>query len=101
MRAFARAMATTCYPSRAVGLIFNLAVVALALVVIGSLALLAWTLAVSAVRAVRTGRGRVHHLRQSVADAEGRVQSASKRAAAALAELSHYATPRAGDRSDR
>jgi len=84
-----------------VGLIFDLAVVALALVVIGSLALLAWTLAVNAVRAVHTGRERVHGLRQSVTDAERRLQSASKRASAALAELSLHATPGAGDRSDR
>ena len=41
-----------CYPSRAVGLMLDLAVVMLALLVIGSLALLAWTLGVSAVRAV-------------------------------------------------
>ena len=83
------------------GLIFDLAVAALALMVIGSLALLAWTLAVSAVRAVEVGRERVTGLRQSLTDAEGRLQSASKRATEALAELSHYATPRAGDRSDR
>jgi hypothetical protein len=84
-----------------VGLIFDLAVAALALMVIGSLALLAWTLAVNAVRAAQVGRERVVGFRQSVTDAEGRLQSASKRATETLAELSHHATPGAGDRSDR
>ncbi|MBA4170292.1 MAG: hypothetical protein H0X68_07790 [Chloroflexi bacterium] len=54
------------------GLILDLAVVALALVVIGSLALLAWTLAVSAVRATRLGRSRVATLRHTLTDAEAR-----------------------------
>jgi hypothetical protein len=86
-----------------VGLILDLAVAALALVVIGSLGLLAWTLAVSGVRAVRSGRERVSLLRETVADGEARIQRAALRASAALAEISErtdrYGTP--GDRSDR
>jgi hypothetical protein len=86
-----------------VGLILDLAVAALALVVIGSLGLLAWTLAVSGVRAVHRGRQRISVLRQTVEDGEARIQRAAVRASAALAEISQrtdrYGTP--GDRSDR
>ena len=85
------------------GLILDLAVAALALVVIGSLGLLAWTLAVSGVRAVQSSRQQVSLLRETVAGAEARVQRAAVRASAALAEISErtdrYGTP--GDRSDR
>jgi hypothetical protein len=69
-----------------VGLILDLAVAALALVVIGSLATLAWTLAVSAVRATRHGRERVAAMRRTVADAEARLPEIMARADAALAE---------------
>jgi hypothetical protein len=55
-----------------VGPFFDLAVVILALVVVGSLALLAWTLGVSSVRAVRQGRNDVAAARRTVAAAEGR-----------------------------
>jgi len=86
-----------------VGLILDLAVAALALVVIGSLGLLAWTLAVSGVRAVHRGRRQVSVLRDTVADGEARIQRAAVRASAALAEISQrtdrYGTP--GDQSDR
>jgi hypothetical protein len=86
-----------------VGLILDLAVAALALVVIGSLGLLAWTLAVSGVRAVHRGRHQVRVLRQTVEDGEARIHRAAARASAALAEISQrtdrYGTP--GDRSDR
>jgi hypothetical protein len=82
-----------------VGLILDLAVVALALVVIGSLALLAWTLAVSAVRATNAGRVTVARSRQSVADAEARLTASAARALAALADLTTRTAP--GERSDR
>ncbi|HVM24937.1 MAG TPA: hypothetical protein VM253_06025 [Candidatus Limnocylindrales bacterium] len=66
------------------GLILDLAVAALALVVIGSLATLAWTLAVSAVRATHRGRQRVAARRRQVADAEARLPVLAARADAAL-----------------
>jgi hypothetical protein len=78
-----------------VGLILDLAVVALALVVIGSLALLAWTLAVSSVRAVQRGRANVAESRRSVADADARLQASAARASSALEELARRTTPAA------
>jgi hypothetical protein len=69
-----------------VGLILDLAVAALALVVIGSLATLAWTLAVSAVRATARGRRQVAVLRRSVADAEASLPGIAARTDAALIE---------------
>ena len=69
------------------GLIFDLAVVIIGLLVIGSLALLAWTLAVSGVRAVKAERARVEVARRSVAEAEARVTAAAADSAAILAEL--------------
>ena len=69
------------------GLILDLAVVALAAVVIGSLALLAWTFAVSAVRASRRERQRIAGLRRSVADAEARLTTTSARASDSMAAL--------------
>src|SRR5688500_7257815 len=74
---------TICYPSRAVGLILDLAVAALALAVIGSLGLLAWTLAVSGVRAMHRGRQQISVLRQTAEDGEARIQRAAVRASAA------------------
>ena len=68
------------------GLILDLAVAALALVVIGSLATLAWTLAVSAVRATARGRERVAARRRRVADAEARLPKWSARANGVLEE---------------
>jgi hypothetical protein len=79
-----------------VGLILDLAVVALALVVIGSLALLAWTLAVSAVRAERRGLAWVAEARRSIADADAQVRAAAARAGARLEELGHRIEPRPG-----
>jgi hypothetical protein len=70
-----------------VGLILDLAVVALAVAVIGSLALLTWTLAVSAVRAVAEGRAEVTTARRTVADAEQRLQAAGARTSTALERL--------------
>ena len=69
------------------GLILDLAVVALAAVVIGSLALLAWTFAVSAVRASRRERQRIAGLRRSVADAEARLATASAQASDSMAAM--------------
>ena len=68
------------------GLILDLAVAALALVVIGSLATLAWTLAVSAVRANARGRRQVALLHRTVADAEARLPDVAAGTDAALVE---------------
>jgi uncharacterized membrane protein YccC len=85
-----------------VGLILDLAVAALAGLVIVSLALLAWTLAVSSVRAVRTERERVVRARQRVARTEERVRASAARASAALDELAWRMTsPTSGDGPDR
>ena len=84
-----------------VGLILDLAVVALALAVIGSLALLAWTLAVSAVRATRDQRREVASLRQRVADADERLRLAAARAGATLERLTDEAAGATGDHRDR
>jgi hypothetical protein len=76
-----------------VGLILDLAVVALALVVIGSLALLAWTLAVSAVRAVHRGRADIAESRRSVADADARLRASATRASSIVEDLVRRTTP--------
>jgi len=83
-----------------VGLILDFAVVALAVAVIGSLALLSWTLAVSAVRAVRESRERVAGARGSVDEAEERLRTAAARASATLARLGERTAP-PGDPFDR
>jgi hypothetical protein len=72
-----------------VGLILDLAVVALGLVVIGSLATLAWTLAVSAVRAERRGLAGVAEARRRATDAEERVRAAAARVAGAMDEVEY------------
>jgi hypothetical protein len=82
-----------------VGLILDLAVVVLGMVVIGSLALLAWTLAVSSVHATRDGRARVAATRQSVTDAEADLRTTARRASSTMAELAARIAP--GDRPDR
>ena len=69
------------------GLILDLAVVALALLVIGSLALLAWTLGFSAVRSTRDGRRQVAAMRAGVTEAESRLRSSAETATTTLAEL--------------
>ena len=69
------------------GLILDLAVVVLAVVVIGSLALLAWTLSVSAVRASRRSLAGVTNARRSIADADARLRASAARAGATLEEL--------------
>ena len=76
------------------GLILDAAVVALAVAVIGSLALLAWTLAVNVVRAVDDGRADVAAARRRVTDAEARLHDAGARASAALAWLNERASDR-------
>ena len=75
------------------GLILDLAVVALALIVVTSLALLAWTLGVSAVRAAQNGRQQVIQLRGAVAEAEARLSTAAADAEAAIAALAARVTP--------
>lgn len=82
------------------GLILDLTVVALALVVIGSLALLAWTLAVSAVRAERRGMAGVTDARRSIAEAETRLRSSAARATTALEELRRRTEARPGEQPD-
>ena len=81
------------------GLILDLAVVALALAVIASLALLAWTFAVTAVRATRLSRERIAAARASVGHAEARLRTATERASATLAQLAHRTS--AGEPTDR
>jgi hypothetical protein len=76
-----------------VGLILDLAVVALALVVIGSLAVLAWTLAVSASKAVERQRVLIAERRQSIADAEIRLRTSAERASTTLAGLVRRTRP--------
>ena len=76
------------------GLILDLAVAALAVAVIGSLALLTWTLAVSVVRAVAERRVAVAAARRRVAEAEQRLQAAGGGASEAMARLSDRASLR-------
>ncbi len=75
------------------GLILDLAVVALAMVVIGSLALLAWTLGVSAVRSVRREQAAVVSARRSVVQTESRLVAAAGRAAPAIKRLARSTAP--------
>ena len=75
------------------GLILDLSVAALALLVIGSLALLAWTLAVGVGRSVRRGRQRVAESRRAVAEAQERVRVSAARTNATLADLAARMTP--------
>jgi hypothetical protein len=62
-----------------VGLILDLAVIAIAAVVVISLALLTWTLGVSSVRSVRDARRDVAAARQVVAKAEARIVALARR----------------------
>jgi hypothetical protein len=77
-----------------VGLILDLAIVVLGLVVIGSLATLAWTLAVSAVRAEQHGLARVVDARRRAAIAEERVRTAAARLAGAIDGLEYRSEER-------
>jgi hypothetical protein len=56
-----------------VELILDLAVAALAVAVVASLAILAWTLAVSGTRGIHEGRRRIARLRTLLTDAEARL----------------------------
>lgn len=80
------------------GLILDLAVVALALVVIVSLALLAWTLAVSSVRAARRERDRIADLRLRLADAERNATNVTEIAARSLRDLAERSAAARGHR---
>ena len=82
------------------GLILDLAVAALALVVIGSLATLAWTLAVSAVRATARARDRVAADRRSIRRAEARVPETLARADAELVRALNRTAPSAGNNTE-
>ena len=79
-------------------LVLDLAVVTLGLLVIGSLALLAWTLAVSTVRAIRRERARVAEARNGVAAVEGRIRAGAARLSAGLDDIERQ-IPESGDRS--
>ena len=57
------------------GLILDLAVVALTLVVLGSLALLGWTVAVGGARATAHGQGRIDRARNAITGAEARLRA--------------------------
>jgi cell division protein FtsB len=81
-----------------VGLILDLAVAALALTVVGSLALLAWTFAVNGVRATRRARRQVAGLRAELAQSEARLHALADQA---KSTLDRYASRAAGDRTDR
>ncbi len=85
------------------GLILDLAVAILVGVVIVSLALLAWTLAVTSVHAVRAERERIAAARQTVAEAEERLRSSAARLSTVLAQVTAKAAirPPDGDPFDR
>jgi len=70
-----------------VGLILDLAVVGLALIIIGSLGSLAWTIGISAVRATRLGRRRVAGWSRSVVTVDGWLQTGAPTTSATLASL--------------
>lgn len=74
------------------GLILDVAVLAIVVVVIGSLALLTWTLGVSGARSVRQARTDVAAARAAVARAERRIIR--------LARADHAAPDEAAERSD-
>ena len=61
------------------GLILDLAVVAVTIVVLASLALLAWTVAIGGTRAAEQGRTRVAGMRREIADVESRLRAGTDR----------------------
>lgn len=65
----------------------DLIVAAVALLVIGSLGMLTWTLGVSAVGATQQGRRRVAGLHQSLAQAEDRLEGSAAGVNVTLANL--------------
>ena len=79
------------------GLILDLAVAILAGVVIVSLALLAWTLAVTSVRAVQAERERVASKRQAVAETENRIRRSAAVMSARLAGVTARTSARPPD----
>jgi hypothetical protein len=70
-----------------VGLVLDLAVVALAVAVTVSLALLAWTLGVGAVAAARRATHRAAAARAGIAELEVRLHDAADEARIAIEEL--------------
>lgn len=70
-------------------LILDLAVLAIAAVVIGSLALLTWTLAVSSAHSVRRGRAQVALARAAVGDAEDRIREIGEGSRQATRDLAN------------
>jgi hypothetical protein len=70
-----------------VGTVLDVAAVALALVVTGSLALLAWTLSVSAVHRIRRGRRVVAEARAQLARAEPQLNELAATARDQLRDL--------------
>jgi hypothetical protein len=83
-----------------VGLLLDLAVVVLALAVTASLALLAYTLGVSAVRSVRQARIRVAAARGELAAAEERALQATAEARASLRRMTTATGGAPGDAPD-
>lgn len=79
------------------GLILDLAVIAIAGVVIVSLALLAWTLAVSAVASIGASRQALADLRQSALEAEASIAETSTRLRAATEALADRSREWRGD----
>ncbi|MGQ0607992.1 MAG: hypothetical protein ACT4OQ_05985 [Chloroflexota bacterium] len=86
------------------GLILDLAVAALALLVVGSLGMLAWALGVSAVSATQHGRRRVADARRILIGANDRLRSSAIGANATLSNLAARTSPSApskpGDEPD-
>jgi hypothetical protein len=81
-----------------VGPILDLAVAALVVVVLGSLSLLAWTLAVSSVTATRRARRRVADARQVLHEHEVRLHTSRVRAQRQIDRLSERVRTTPGDR---
>jgi hypothetical protein len=71
-----------------VGLLLDVALVVLAVLVVGTLGLLAWTLGVTGLDSVRQERERVSALRQGLTDAERRLPSQSAAIREVLQRLS-------------
>jgi hypothetical protein len=78
--------------------ILDLAVAALVVVVLGSLSLLAWTLAVSSVTATRRARRRVADARQHVHEREVDMHASRVRAQRHIDRLADRLRPTPGDR---
>jgi hypothetical protein len=81
-----------------VGVILDLAVAALVVVVLGSLSLLAWTLAVSSVTATRRARRRVADARQALHEHEVGLHTSRVRAQRQIDRLAERVRTTPGDR---